>query len=174
MSQPVTAEAASGDAERHNAPTGLAIVGTVGMDIAAGDPPSREFAIHSLQLGYSLSAPADPGGAGAVRFTELTFLKVVDFASPQLLEKTSEGHVFPGVTIGLFRPGTTDISIRYRLSDARITEVRAGIADINGTHDGPQATENVSLNFEQIRVRYATIDGNVIERGWDLRNNTPV
>ena len=158
------------DATESAAATAPAI-GRVALPFPAGDPPTREVPIHAVRLGCTVAFDPSAGvGTGKVRFSELTFSRPVDSASPRLLMATASGQALDGVSVHLFRSGTTDVATRYQLHDVRVTgvEVHAGAAT-----DG-QAVETVSLQFRRVEMSYRDVNGTQIDVGWDLQDNVPM
>ncbi|MHC4323381.1 MAG: Hcp family type VI secretion system effector, partial [Planctomycetota bacterium] len=152
------------------------------FDAVGGEPVSRDHKdwINLLTFRQGQYLPESSPGAGAGRkssvFEEITLRKVLDKASPELAEAVSLGVVFPKVNIHITR--TTSIGpvtyCVYELKNARVTSYH-----INGSTGGNIPREDISLNFEQIKVSYFNFgpDGNlegIYEYGWDVLENQPL
>ncbi len=123
---------------------------------------------------------AQPGGAatgatrrrGDVIMDDLVIAKELDKASPKLAEAVCKGKVFPKVEIHLTASYTDTGRVTYYAYELKNTMVTS--YNINGSGQSEAVPmENVSLNFEEIKVTYTENDeagkkkGN-IEYSWKV------
>ena len=122
----------------------------------------------------SFSAPVHEHGTstgatrrrGDVILEDLTFVKGVDKASPKLSEAVCNGKVFPKVEIHV-TAAFTDSGIAtyyaYELKNVRVTSYSVRAAGSSGVDAVPQ--EEMSLNFEEIKVTYTKADAKGKSKG---------
>lgn len=118
------------------------------------------------------------GGGGVVGVKDVTFTKYIDKASPDLMLQTLTGTTFNTATLYVTRDDGSGTSTRHdyfviHMEKVLITSVNSGGED---TED--RVTENVTLNFEKIKVSYheqpsGGTAGPTHEFTWDIPNNTP-
>lgn len=124
---------------------------------------------QTISRDTTTSSGAARARAGAV-FEDLVVTKTLDKSSPKIAESIAMGKVFPKVEIHLTsNAGTTYYS--YELTNVMVTSYSVG----GSADDIP--TEQISLNFEEIKVTYAESDttgkskGNV-EYSWKIEEGT--
>ena len=104
----------------------------------------------------SIHKPGSGTGAtrrrGSVVLEDISLTKELDKASPKLAEAICKGKVFPKVEIHLVSGGTTYYA--YELTNVRITDYSVTGAE----SPGAAPVEQLSLNFEQIKVTYTELD----------------
>jgi len=127
----------------------------------------------------SVSQPGHQAGAGSgaagrrgsIPVQDITVTKTSDSASPKLAEAVCKGKVFARVEIhvpvsGDGPAGSTPYT--YELRNVRVTSYSVSAS---GSSGGDRPTEQISLNFEEIKVSYArpgsTSKGNV-ETTWKV------
>ena len=125
-----------------------------------GEATDREHKGWSDLLSFSQSIHK-PGGAatgqtrrrGSAVLEDLVVVKELDKSSPKLQEAVCNGKVFPKVELHLNSTigGTRQTYYMYELKNAMITSY-----SISGSDGVP--TEEVSINFEEIKVTYHTFD----------------
>ncbi len=113
-----------------------------------------------------------PGGAatgptrrrGDVVMEDVTIVKELDKASPKIAESMCKGKVFPKVEIHL-TASTTDAGrvtyYAYELKNVLVTSYNVGGS--GQAEDVP--TEQMSLNFEEIKVTYTENDNTGKKKG---------
>ncbi len=122
-----------------------------------------------LSVNESLTLP--DGGAtgatrtrGAARYEDIVLSKELDKASVKLREKLARGQVIPKVEIEVTATygGARETYFRYELKNVVITSF-----DMNasGNDEAGPPTENVSLNFEEIKITYTEFDDTGSNKG---------
>lgn len=147
-----------------------------GVDGEAQDKDHKSWSdILSFNQGVT-----QPGGAatgptrrrGDVVMDDITVVKELDKASPKIAESMCKGKVFPKVEIHLTASYTDAGRVTYyayELKNALVTSYNIGGS--GQAEDVP--TEQMSLNFEEIKVTYTEADdagkkkGNV-EYSWKV------
>lgn len=125
--------------------------------------------------------PRDNGASGSTRhrssatFGDIVLVKEVDASTPKLQEAIATGEHFRDVHIDF----TTEVAdkrvpyLQWELKNARITSYSfSGAAD-----NDPIPTDQISLNFEEIKVTYTKYDENGREAGkveytWKIEEGT--
>jgi type VI secretion system secreted protein Hcp len=96
------------------------------------------------------------GRKGAVIVEDIALIKVLDKASPKLAEALLFGKVFSKVEIHVTRE-YVDVGrvvyYAYELKNVLITSYQVG-----GTNNSDFLTDEISLNFEEIKVTYTEFD----------------
>ncbi len=115
--------------------------------------------INTLSVSNSITRPMGAGASGSTRhrssctFGDIVVVKEVDASSPKLQEAIADGKNFPKVEIHLCTSSEGGKRIPYltwELKQARVSSYSA-----SGSTDGGQPpTEQISLNFEEIKVTY--------------------
>ena len=107
----------------------------------------------------------------AAQFSDIKITKGLDAASPKLAEALAQGKAFSRVKLQLTASlgGTRTTYYEVELKNVRITSYQVG-----GSADGAP-TEELSLNFEEIKVTYTKHDANGKKAGsvsytWKLRS----
>jgi type VI secretion system secreted protein Hcp len=116
----------------------------------------KEIAILSFSGGVNHAVtPVNTGGSapdGVASFTDMSFTKTVDSASPALFKAACLGKPIGEAVLSVNRADGNDSKIgylKYTLTDAAITNYAAG-----ATLGGGQPTESFALNFKTIRIEY--------------------
>jgi len=139
----------------------------------AQDKNHRDW-INLLSFSQGQSAPSalavgGGGRAGRVVFDDLVLTKELDKSSPKLAEAVCTGENFPTVTIhvtgALFGP---QIYYACELKNVSVTSYR-----IVSPGTGTFPTEELSLNFTEIKVSYTPYDEtgreqSNVDYGWNL------
>ena len=121
-------------------------------------------------LSFSQGQSMLGGGTGATRrrgdvvFEDMVVVKELDRASPKLAEAVCRGKVYPKVEIHLTRTYTNTGRVTYytyELNNVLIAGYRIGGSD----YSEHIPTEEISLNFEEIKVTYTEIDERGTTRG---------
>ncbi|MHC4351505.1 MAG: Hcp family type VI secretion system effector [Planctomycetota bacterium] len=115
-------------------------------------------------------------GQGSSVFEEIILRKELDKSSPLLAAAVALGKVFPKVDIHVSRAlsdGTRITYYVYELKNAVVTSYR-----IRGSTNDDIPLDEVSLNFEQIKVTYTKFGDyggseSIVMYGWDVARNQP-
>ncbi len=135
-----------------------------------------------INLASFSQAIHQPGGSatgatrrrGSVILEDITCVKELDKSSPKIAESVCNGKVFPKVEIHLTRSsgnGGRVTYYAYELKNVMVTSYQINSAD------GDLPVEEMSLNFEEIKVTYTEYDrqgrkkGNV-EYSWKVEKGT--
>lgn len=115
--------------------------------------------INLLSVGNSISRPLGAGVSGSARhrasatFDDILCVKEVDASTPKLQEAIADGTNFAKVNIDLCTSSEGGKRIPYlqwELKNARVSSY-----SISGATDGGEVpSEQISLNFEEIKVTY--------------------
>jgi type VI secretion system secreted protein Hcp len=163
-----------------NVPVGTAIYVNFGDIGGESEDIDHEGWINLLSFKQGQYIPASSIGAAAGRatsvFEEIALKKELDKSSPKLAEAVSLGRVFPKVQIHVTRAlsdGTRVTYYVYELANAVLTSYR-----IRGSTRDDVPLDDISLNFERIKVTYTKFDGSgryesIVEYGWDVARNLP-
>lgn len=115
------------------------------------------------------------GGAGKANFQDISFTKWVDKSTPKLMEACASGATIPAATLVLRKAGGEPLEyLIIRMEKVLVTSVSTG-----GSGGEDRLTENVTLNFAQIMVKYTEQRadggiGDIVEFGWDIETNAPL
>ena len=135
-----------------------------------------EIDVLSWSWGMSQSGSAHTGGgggAGKVNVQDLSFTKYVDKATPQIYQSLATGEHIRDVKLNVSddKYSGKEPYLTYTLKNVIITSVSTG-----GSGGEDRLTENVTLNFEEIKVTYQAFDnkkksGSPVEFEWNFRTN---
>lgn len=78
-----------------------------------------------VRIGARGASSGDSSGS-----TEYEITRVSDQLSPQLLKAAVQGTVFKTATIQVYKPGTTTVAQTFKLSDAVISSLKAGLGQM--------------------------------------------
>ena len=125
-------------------------------------------------LAWSWGA-SNSGGAGKVNFQDLSLTKYIDKASPDLMQHTATGAVFPKVELLIHKTCAECKDPAYftlKIQEAIVSSVSTG-----GSGGEDRLTENVTLNYSKIEWCYSPekSDGTLdppICGDWDIQANT--
>ncbi|TWI69404.1 type VI secretion system secreted protein Hcp [Pseudoduganella lurida] len=112
------------------------------------------------------------GGAGKASFQDLSVTKWVDKASPALFIALAKGTHIPAATLLVRKSGTGQQKyLEISLADVLVTSIASG-----GSGGEDRLTENVTLNFAQVKLEYflqdkagVTASGGIFD--WDIAGN---
>jgi len=132
--------------------------------------------VLSWSWGMSQSGNAQVGGgagAGKVNIQDLSFTKYVDSASPLMMLKCCNGKHYPEALLTVRKAGG-DNPVEYL--KIKMTEVLVSSVGTGGSAGEDRLTENVSLNFAKVDVKYTPqkADGSSdspIPMAWDIAAN---
>jgi type VI secretion system secreted protein Hcp len=127
-----------------------------GIDGEATDKKHKgEIDILAWSWGMSQSDSRPGGGAGQVAVQDLSFTKYVDKSSTRLYQQLSNGESIPTVELSKSsaKYSGSEPYLIYTLTNVLVTSVSTG-----GSGGEDRLTENVTLNFEEIKVTYQAFD----------------
>jgi type VI secretion system secreted protein Hcp len=129
-------------------------------------PPPESSPILSVAGGLSVGQPQDSGGGvGKVSFQDITLTKAVDQFSPKEYMFGAMGRTIKKVEIDVFRQGTQDVELNYRLLEVYITSVQ------QSGGGGQAALESLSLNFARIEITFTPSGGSSTTFCYDVKLN---
>jgi type VI secretion system secreted protein Hcp len=114
------------------------------------------------------------GGAGKVSFHDLKVHKHADASTPALMQACASGqHIATGVLTVRKAGGKQEEYYKVSMKNILVTSIS------NTGSDSGKPTEEVTLNFEEIKLDYKEqaeggSSGGVIKFGWNLKQNTKV
>jgi type VI secretion system secreted protein Hcp len=115
------------------------------------------------------SSSAPTRRRGDVVLEDIVIEKEADKASAKLAEAVCKGKVFPKVEIHLTASDSTRTTYyTYELKNVRVSSYSVGGA---GSSEGGVPLEQISLNFEEIKVSYAQPRGKAkgkVETSWKV------
>ena len=112
------------------------------------------------------------GGSGKANFQDLSVTKFIDKASPILMLYCANGDHFPQGTLTVRKAGKDPLEyLVIKLKKVLVTSVSTG-----GSGGEDRLTENVTLNFAQVGVKYTEqkddgTEGDKPEFKWDIAAN---
>jgi len=143
--------------------------------------PGFEEWSDMLSVDWGIHRPVI-SGAGSTRqrssatLSDVVCVKELDKASPKIMEAIATGVVFPTVSIHLTRnnaAGGTVTYVEYEMKNVMVTKWTTS----GGASGDPRPTEQVSLNFEEIKMIYTEYapDGTSkgkVEATWKVEEGT--
>ncbi len=151
-----------------------------GIDGEAKDKDHDKWS-DILTFGQGCSKPGG-GTTGPTRrrgdtiLDDIVVVKELDKASPKIAEAVCKGKVFPKVEIHLTASYTDAGRVTYYAYE--LTNVQVSSYNINGSGQAEQVpTEDISFNFEEIKVTYTETDETGSEKGnieyeWKVEEGT--
>ncbi len=137
-----------------------------------------EGAIEALSFSWGASnaamlTPGGGGGASRTQFSEFSFMKLQDSASPLLLQALTTGRTIPTASVRMLR-ASGDAPVE--LSTIRLSDVRVVSQQLSGSSETP--VESISLQFGRIEWEVCSIDATGARAGcntvtWDIATNSP-
>ena len=113
------------------------------------------------------------GGGGKVSVQDLSIVKYVDKATPNLMKMCCNGKHFKLATLKIRKAGGEAlVYVKIELNDGIVT----GVSTAGGTGD-ERLTETVTLNFASFKYEYTPQDAKgsgagAVPCGWDIAKNT--
>ena len=147
------------------------------MDAAHAD----EIAINSWSWGMTQTGTmhvAKGGGAGKVNVQDISLTKLVDKASPNLMQHCCKGTQFETATLVCRKASGDGGQLEYvtlEMKHVIIAGVQAG-----GSENDENLYENVTLNFGLYTISYVPQDndGSALPEvgpiGWNIQTNEPI
>jgi len=145
---------------------------------AQDDKHAGEIDVLAWSWGLSQSGVGGTGsgsGAGKVNVQDMSFTKWVDKSSPDLMLACCNGKHYPEATLVVRKAGENPLEyITIKMEEVLISSVATG-----GSGGEDRLTENVSLNFSKVEVKYVEqkADGSAGDKpqmGWDIKKNIKV
>jgi type VI secretion system secreted protein Hcp len=150
-----------------------------GIDGESTDDKHKKW-IEVLSFGSGVSQPVTgasaTGGRSGARadFQDLSVLKTVDNASPDLLIKCAKGEHIKKVELECcLATGSKHTFLKYTLENCLLTAVQP-----SGSSGGAEVkpSESVSFAYGKIKIQYTPIDhtgkpGSPTDRTWSLEKN---
>lgn len=148
--------------------SGAAYIKFDGVDGESTDAGHEKW-IDVLSVSHTIRRPlvrdSATGGPvrGALEFGDIVCAKELDKSSPKLAEAICQGKVFPKVEIELTAAyGAGPVTYyRYELKNVQVTSYSL----TGSTRGDPRPTEEMSLNFEEIKVTYTEYDSSGRPKG---------
>ena len=137
-----------------------------------------QIEVFSWSWGVSQTGSASVGGgagAGKASFSDFSFVHNLDKASPNLFKACATGKHYPDATITARKAGEGQKEyLILKFYDLLISSVQTG-----GSGGEDRLTENVSINFSQVKVDYTeqAPKGAAAAKpkmGWDIAANKKI
>jgi type VI secretion system secreted protein Hcp len=107
-----------------------------------------EFSIHQPE-----TTPGPIRRRGEVEFGDIVLTKMVDKATPKLMEKVALGEVIPDVKIVMTK-GEGLVFYQYELSNVLVTGVESSVSTMGDIYP----SDTITLGYEEIKVIYTQYD----------------
>ncbi len=115
----------------------------------------KQIAVLAWSWGGSQSGSFHGGtsgaGAGKVNVQDLSFTKHVDKSSPVLFQKMCQGKHFDDAKLVCCKAGG-DSPVKFM--EITLKKVMVSNISVGGSHGEEQLTENITLHFESLEVKY--------------------
>jgi type VI secretion system secreted protein Hcp len=147
-------------------PAAASPIGTLSIEGIHG--PDESSPILSVSGGLTSMSGVDTGGGGGVgkvNFQDIHVLKPVDQFSPKQYMFGALGRNLRAVDINVFRQGTQDVELSYRLEECTISSIQQS----GGGNQTP--VESLSFNFAKIQVTFTPLSGPPVSFCYDVRQN---
>jgi type VI secretion system secreted protein Hcp len=112
------------------------------------------------------------GGAGKANFQDISITKYIDLASPNLMLFCANGKHIKEGTLTVRKAGENPLEyLKIKLTKVLVSSYSTG-----GSGGEERLTENVTLNFAEVKVEYAAQDekggkAGTNDFGWDIAGN---
>ena len=113
------------------------------------------------------------GGAGKASIQDISFTKYVDKSSTPLMLKCCKGEHIGKATLAVRKAGTTPLEyLIINMDKLLVTSISTG-----GSGGEDRLTENVTLNFAKVEVKYQAQDdkggpdGGSVDMTWNIEQN---
>lgn len=142
------------------------------------DGHKDELEVNSFQFGAGIAVTNTTTNqdrtSGVPSFSEITVSRTSDSATPQLLQKLSQGEVLAGDSIITFV--REDKGVLLKLITVTMTDVV--VSGVSLSSGGEPPMESISLNFAKIKVEYTKQkeeggQEGIAPFGWDISLNKP-
>ncbi|WP_313771318.1 type VI secretion system tube protein Hcp [Rheinheimera sp. 4Y26] len=109
-------------------------------------------------------------GAGKVNVQDISFTKYLDSSSPVLRQYISSGSIIPSAILTVRSGGEIpQVFFKIEMKNILISSVSAG-----GSGGEDRLTENLTLNFAEVRWTYIKPNGAEVTAGWNIPENKPL
>jgi type VI secretion system secreted protein Hcp len=134
-----------------------------------------EIDVLAWSWGMSNSGSAHTGGgagAGKVNVQDLSFTKYIDKSSPDLMLACCNGKHFTNALLTVRKAGEKPLEyVKVTMTEVMVTAISTG-----GSGGEDRLTENVTLNFAQVKVDYVeqTATGGTGDKpsmSWNIAEN---
>jgi len=145
---------------------------------ARDDKHKEEIDVLAWSWGMSNSGTTHMGGGGGsgkVNVQDLSFTKYIDKASCDLMLSCCNGKHFDKAVLVVRKAGEKPVEyVTITMEEVMITSVSTG-----GSGGEDRLTENVTLNFAKVKVKYVEQtekggEGAKPEMGWNIAANVKV
>jgi len=150
----------------------LKIEGIDGESTAAGGHVDW-IEIESFSWGASRPSTSTgrTRGGGRASFSDMSVVKRIDAASPNLYLACASGKRYPSATLQIRKAGEGPVPyMEYRLENVRISSV-----SVSSSEGSAEPVEEVTLSYGKIVWTYmpqdATRQGGGVEKSWNLEAN---
>lgn len=142
------------------------------------DSHKNEIDVLAWSWGMSQSGTmhmGSGGGAGKVAVQDLSVTKYIDKATTILMQKVCKGDCYDEALLTVRKAGGEPLE--YLI--ITMTNVIVSSYSTGGSGGEDRLTENISLNFEKVKVEYTPQEadgsgGASSELGWDIAANIPM
>jgi type VI secretion system secreted protein Hcp len=135
----------------------LYINGIQGEATASGHSNEIVVLSFSESVSNTVSINSSGGGTSSPAFGNLTIVKTLDKASPQLYLDCAQGARISQVILTLRDQTGGQVEFyKITLTGVFVTSVQTG----GSSSDGARPTETITLEFQQIQWTYQQVDGN--------------
>jgi type VI secretion system secreted protein Hcp len=126
--------------------------------------------------GMSNSGSAHVGGgagSGKVNVQDLSFTKYIDKTTTELMLAACNGKHFPEALLIVRKAGEKPVEyLKIKLTEVMVSSIATG-----GSGGEDRLTENVTLNFAEVKVEYTPQDatgkgGAALTMAWKIAENT--
>ncbi|MBI4893670.1 MAG: type VI secretion system tube protein Hcp [Acidobacteria bacterium] len=141
--------------------------------------PGFEKCMEMFDWGFSESqdgSASSPSASaqGRVSMSDFNFSKVVDTATPKLLQNLFKGTLVAKATLTARRTGATEGRPQpYLVWEFKDLIISAH--SFNGNNGGGTPTESISFNFAEVKCYYRQLKKGVLQGavsgGWNLKTN---
>jgi len=145
---------------------------------AKGKGHEKEIDVLAWSWGMSQSGTMHQGGgggAGKVSIQDVSFTKYLDASSADLMLACCNGKHIPEAILTVQKAGETALPyIKITLTNLLVSSLSTG-----GSGGEDRLTENVTLNFEKVKVEYDVqtekgAKGDHFQMGWNISANVKV
>ncbi|MEV6105093.1 type VI secretion system tube protein Hcp [Streptomyces sp. NPDC051940] len=137
---------------------------------STADKHRGEIEIYSYSLGASQSGTGGAGGGGGtgkVTFSDFTFAKTTDSASPLIFKSVATGtHHKEAVLTAEKGRGRPQPYLTIRLQDVLISGISSA-----GQEAGTAPTDKVTLDFAKVTMTSRAPDGSLVSTCWDVKTS---
>lgn len=137
-----------------------------------------EIEILNFSFGVSNHGSASSGGgmgSGKANFQDISFSKLVDAATPTLMEKCATGAHIAKALLTVRKAGGTQVEY-YKV---HLTDLMVSSFQNSGSDSGEKPHESISINYSKIEFSYYVQNkdgslGSPTNAGYDIKANKKV